>query len=96
MVGKRILVIGNGGREHAICWKLNQSKHVENIFVLPGSFGIGQLDKCVNVADINVKDFQVCRHRLTSYKLCTVDFYFICYLIRKLHCFVPRNRLIWW
>lgn len=59
MVGKRVLVIGNGGREHAICWKLCQSKHLEKIYVLPGSFGISQLDKCENVADISVNDFQV-------------------------------------
>lgn len=62
MVGKRVLVIGNGGREHAICWKLSQSEHLEKIYVLPGSFGIGKLDKCENVGDISVKDFQVCVH----------------------------------
>lgn len=75
MVGKNVLVIGNGGREHAICWKLNQSKHVANIYVLPGSFGIGELDKCVNVPNISVQDFQVCLHSMVCY---VYDFHIIC------------------
>ncbi len=44
-----ILVIGSGGREHAIIWKLKQSKKVKNIFCAPGNGGISQLAKCVNV-----------------------------------------------
>lgn len=67
MGGKRVLVIGNGGREHAICFKLNQSQHLEKIFVLPGSFGISQLDKCKNVSDINVKDFEVCNKKILNF-----------------------------
>lgn len=43
----RILVIGGGGREHAIVWKLTQSKKVEKIFVAPGNPGIAQLAECV-------------------------------------------------
>ena len=35
----RILVIGGGGREHALCWRLAQSPLVENIFVAPGNGG---------------------------------------------------------
>ena len=34
-----ILIIGNGGREHALAWKLNQSKRVEKIFIAPGNAG---------------------------------------------------------
>jgi phosphoribosylamine--glycine ligase len=39
----KILVIGGGGREHAIVWKLQQSPHVEKIWCAPGNGGIGQL-----------------------------------------------------
>lgn len=38
-----ILVIGSGGREHAFCWKLAQSKNCTNLFVAPGNAGTAQL-----------------------------------------------------
>ncbi|NTU77190.1 MAG: phosphoribosylamine--glycine ligase, partial [Alphaproteobacteria bacterium] len=44
-----ILVIGSGGREHALIWKLKQSRKVDKIFCAPGNGGISQLAKCVNV-----------------------------------------------
>ncbi|XP_014223027.1 trifunctional purine biosynthetic protein adenosine-3 [Trichogramma pretiosum] len=40
-----ILIIGSGGREHAICWKLAQSDLVQNIFVAPGNSGIAKENK---------------------------------------------------
>jgi len=49
----KILLIGNGGREHAIAWKLSQSESVEEIFVAPGNGGTATLSKTQNVA-INV------------------------------------------
>jgi phosphoribosylamine--glycine ligase len=45
----KILLIGSGGREHAMAWKLAQSKHVEIIYVAPGNAGTGNLTKCCNV-----------------------------------------------
>ncbi|EDW87799.1 trifunctional purine biosynthetic protein adenosine-3 [Drosophila yakuba] len=45
----RVLVIGSGGREHAICWKLSQSPKVAKIYALPGSHGIQLVDKCQNL-----------------------------------------------
>jgi phosphoribosylamine--glycine ligase/phosphoribosylformylglycinamidine cyclo-ligase len=47
----RILLIGNGGREHALAWKLNQSHRVARIFVAPGNGGTGsgQLSKVENI-----------------------------------------------
>ena len=44
-----IIVVGNGGREHAICWKLAQSSLVEKIVVVPGNGGTAYETKCVNV-----------------------------------------------
>ena len=46
----KILVIGGGGREHALVWKLNQSAHVEKIFCAPGNPGISEMAECVPIA----------------------------------------------
>jgi phosphoribosylamine--glycine ligase len=50
----RVLVVGQGGREHAICWKLKQSPQVTEVFAAPGNAGIAQVADCVpiGVADI--------------------------------------------
>jgi len=52
---KNILVIGSGGREHALIWKLRQSKHVDKIFCAPGNAGIAQIAKTIDIKpeDIN-------------------------------------------
>ena len=51
----KLLLIGSGGREHALAWKLAQSKKVEKIFVSPGNGGTAIENKCenVNITDIN-------------------------------------------
>ncbi len=49
-----ILVIGGGGREHALIWKLKQSSATTEIFCIPGNAGISQLAKC---SDKPVDDF---------------------------------------
>lgn len=54
-----ILVIGSGGREHAICWKLQQSLKVSHVYVLPGSDAIAELPKTSCVKDVNLKNFKV-------------------------------------
>lgn len=46
----KILVVGGGGREHAIVWKLAQSPMAEEIFAAPGNAGIADLAECVNIA----------------------------------------------
>jgi phosphoribosylamine---glycine ligase len=45
----RILVVGSGGREHALIWKIAQSKLVEKIFCAPGNGGIAQLAECIDI-----------------------------------------------
>ena len=47
--GMKILVIGGGGREHALVWKLRQSPSVEKLWCAPGNGGISQDAECVAV-----------------------------------------------
>lgn len=49
----KVLVIGAGGREHAIVWKLSQSRHAEKIFCCPGNAGISELAKCISFNNDN-------------------------------------------
>lgn len=42
----KVLVIGGGGREHALCWKLKQSPLVSELFCCPGNAGIAQIAEC--------------------------------------------------
>lgn len=51
----RILVIGSGGREHALCWKIKQSPKCEKLYCAPGNGGISEAAQLVNISadDIN-------------------------------------------
>ena len=48
-VDMKILIIGGGGREHAIAWKLSKSPRVEKIYCAPGNAGIAEIAECVNI-----------------------------------------------
>ncbi|HCJ66155.1 MAG TPA: phosphoribosylamine--glycine ligase, partial [Elusimicrobia bacterium] len=50
----KVLVIGGGGREHTIVWKLKPSKQVEKIYCIPGNGGIAEDAECVN---LEITDF---------------------------------------
>lgn len=50
----KVLIVGGGGREHAIAWKAAQSPRVEKIYCAPGNAGIAQVAECV---DIGVMEF---------------------------------------
>ncbi len=51
----KVLVIGGGGREHALAWKLAQSPRVTNVFVAPGNAGTA-LEKTITNVDLSVAD----------------------------------------
>ncbi len=46
----KVLIVGGGGREHAIAWKLSESQKVDKIYCTPGNAGIAELAECIEVA----------------------------------------------
>ena len=50
----KILVVGGGGREHAIVWKIAQSPKVDKIYCAPGNGGIADLAECVNIGATDI------------------------------------------
>ncbi|KAG6817721.1 hypothetical protein H0H87_004512 [Tephrocybe sp. NHM501043] len=55
-MGLRIMLLGNGGREHALAWKIAQSEQLECLYVCPGNGGTAQEPKTVNV-NFSASDF---------------------------------------
>lgn len=47
-MAERVLVIGSGGREHALAWKLAQSPHIQQVLVAPGNAGTASCGKISN------------------------------------------------
>ncbi|XQQ07762.1 MAG: phosphoribosylamine--glycine ligase [Leptolyngbya sp. IPPAS B-1204] len=53
----KVLVVGSGGREHALAWKLLQSERVQEVFCIPGNGGTATLPRCRNLA-LSSTDFE--------------------------------------
>jgi len=51
----KVLVVGSGGREHAIVWKLSQSPKVSKIYCAPGNGGISRIADCVDINAMNIE-----------------------------------------
>ena len=51
----KILVVGGGGREHALIWKIAQNPRAEKIYCAPGNGGISQLAECVDIAATDIE-----------------------------------------
>ena len=45
----KVLVVGGGGREHAIVWKISQSPRVKKVFCAPGNAGIAEIAECIPI-----------------------------------------------
>jgi phosphoribosylamine--glycine ligase len=50
-----VLVVGSGGREHALVWKILKSPYVEDVFCAPGNGGIADMVDCVDIQATNIK-----------------------------------------
>ncbi len=51
----KILVVGNGGREHALCWKIRQSPLVDSVYCAPGNAGISRHATCVDIKTSDIE-----------------------------------------
>ena len=65
-----ILVIGSGGREHALGWKAAQDHSVSEVFVCPGNAGTALENKLSNIS-INIGDFEAIK-----------DFWLLCFICK--------------
>jgi len=54
----KVLVVGSGGREHALIWKIAKSPLVKKIYAAPGNAGIESLAECVNIAVDQIEDLR--------------------------------------
>ncbi|MCL6559422.1 MAG: phosphoribosylamine--glycine ligase [Firmicutes bacterium] len=51
----KVLVVGGGGREHAIVWKISQNPKVDEIFCAPGNAGIKKIARCIDIPAEDIK-----------------------------------------
>ncbi|MDX8337304.1 phosphoribosylamine--glycine ligase [Candidatus Cetobacterium colombiensis] len=51
----KVLVVGKGGREHAIAWKVKESSLVKEVFIAPGNIGMENIGKLVNISEENIE-----------------------------------------
>ena len=51
----KVLIVGSGGREHAIAWSVSQSKKVDKIYCAPGNAGIAELAECVDIGAMELE-----------------------------------------
>ena len=62
----KIMVLGSGGREHALAWKIRQSTRCEELFIAPGNGGTGQVGKNI---PLDIKDFEKVKQALLTHQI---------------------------
>ena len=62
----KVLVLGSGGREHALCWAISKSPLCEKLFCIPGNAGIRSTAECVN---IKIKNFSAIKKFIKKKKI---------------------------
>ena len=50
-----VLLVGNGGREHAVAWKLKQSKELRNLYIAPGNAGTARCGENIDISDTDIE-----------------------------------------
>jgi len=61
----KVLVIGSGGREHAIVWKISQSRRVEKVFCAPGNGGISEYADCLDIGVLDTEAIvKACKEKI--------------------------------
>jgi len=61
-----VLILGSGGREHALAWKISQSKKLNNLYIAPGNAGTNSCGININ---IDIKDFESIKKNIIEYKI---------------------------
>jgi len=54
----KVLVVGGGGREHAICWKISKSTKVSEIYCAPGNPGIKKVARCIDISPVDIESLK--------------------------------------
>jgi phosphoribosylamine---glycine ligase len=86
-----ILILGSGGREHALTWKLAQSKRTDNIYIAPGNAGTNLLGKNLQ---IDPEDFEGIRKAITDYNIGMVIVGPEAPLVSGIHDFFLNDRFL--
>jgi len=60
----KVLIVGSGGREHALAWKLKQSTHCDHLFCAPGNAGIAKIATCAPVKADDIKELVAFAHEM--------------------------------
>ena len=71
----KVLIVGSGGREHAIAWSVSRSPKADKIYCAPGNAGIAEYAECVNIGAMEFEklaDFFVYFRRLLTHDFLSV------------------------
>ena len=70
----KILLVGKGGREHTLAWKIAQSPRVENIYAAPGSPGIADFAECIDIkVDTPISNMEQLRSEISRLRNFAVE-----------------------